>query len=49
MKPGTLTITIGAAVITDKGGELVVAGSVIGSIDYGRGQMEFKMCIRDSH
>ncbi|WP_421189084.1 curculin (mannose-binding) lectin protein [Aeromonas sanarellii] len=41
VKPGTLTITIGAAVITDKGGELVVAGSVIGAIDYGRGQMEF--------
>ncbi|WP_323937937.1 curculin (mannose-binding) lectin protein [Aeromonas caviae] len=41
VKPGTLTITIGAAVITDKGGELVVAGSVIGSIDYGRGQLEF--------
>ena len=40
-KPGTLTITIGAATITDKGGELVVAGSVIGSIDYGRGQLEF--------
>lgn len=41
VKPGTLTITIGAATITDKGGELVVAGSVIGSIDYGRGQLEF--------
>lgn len=40
-KPGSLTITIGAATITDKGGELVVAGSVIGSIDYGRGQLEF--------
>ncbi|WOQ12507.1 curculin (mannose-binding) lectin protein [Aeromonas media] len=40
-KPGTVTITIGAATITDKGGELVVAGSVIGSIDYGRGQLEF--------
>ncbi|MBS4699372.1 curculin (mannose-binding) lectin protein [Aeromonas media] len=41
VKPGTLTITIGAATITDRGGELVVAGSVIGSIDYGRGQLEF--------
>ncbi|WP_393936411.1 curculin (mannose-binding) lectin protein [Aeromonas rivipollensis] len=40
-KPGSLTIVIGAATITDKGGELVVAGSVIGSIDYGRGQLEF--------
>lgn len=40
-KPGTVTITIGAAVITDRGGELVVAGSVIGSIDYGRGSLEF--------
>ncbi|RQM61646.1 curculin (mannose-binding) lectin protein, partial [Aeromonas enteropelogenes] len=40
-KPGTVAITIGAAVITDKGGELVVAGSVVGSIDYGRGQLEF--------
>ncbi|WP_279507639.1 curculin (mannose-binding) lectin protein [Aeromonas veronii] len=40
-KPGTVTITIGAATITDKGGELVVAGSVVGSIDYGRGQLEF--------
>ncbi|MFM4847440.1 curculin (mannose-binding) lectin protein [Aeromonas rivipollensis] len=40
-KPGSLTITIGAATITDKGGELVVTGSVIGSIDYGRGQLEF--------
>lgn len=40
-KPGTVTITIGAAVITDKGGELVVAGSVIGAIDYGRGQLDF--------
>lgn len=41
VKPGTLSITIGAATITDKGGELVVAGSVIGAIDYGRGQLEF--------
>ncbi|WP_461604096.1 curculin (mannose-binding) lectin protein [Aeromonas rivipollensis] len=40
-KPGSLAITIGAATITDKGGELVVAGSVIGSINYGRGQLEF--------
>ncbi|MFM5576895.1 curculin (mannose-binding) lectin protein [Aeromonas veronii] len=40
-KPGSVTITIGAAVITDRGGELVVAGSVIGSIDYGRGSLEF--------
>lgn len=40
-KPGTVIITIGAAVITDKGGELVVAGSVIGAIDYGRGQLDF--------
>lgn len=40
-KPGSLTITIGAATITDKGGELVVAGSVVGAIDYGRGQLEF--------
>ncbi|MCX0444399.1 curculin (mannose-binding) lectin protein [Aeromonas veronii] len=40
-KPCTVTITIGAATITDKGGELVVAGSVVGSIDYGRGQLEF--------
>ncbi|MGL5948230.1 MAG: curculin (mannose-binding) lectin protein [Aeromonas sp.] len=40
-KPGSVTITIGAATITDKGGELVVAGSVVGSIDYGRGQLEF--------
>ena len=40
-KPGSLTIIIGAATITDKGGELVVAGSVIGSINYGRGQLEF--------
>lgn len=39
--PGSVTITIGAAVITDRGGELVVAGSVIGSIDYGRGSLEF--------
>ncbi|WP_368228778.1 curculin (mannose-binding) lectin protein [Aeromonas sp. R10-1] len=41
VKPGTLSITIGAATITDKGGELVVAGSVVGAIDYGRGQLEF--------
>ncbi|MFM5241212.1 curculin (mannose-binding) lectin protein [Aeromonas rivipollensis] len=40
-KPGSLAITIGAATITDKGGELVVAGVVIGAIDYGRGQLEF--------
>lgn len=40
-KPGTVTITIGAAVITDRGGDLVVAGTIIGAIDYGRGQCEF--------
>ena len=39
--PGTVSITIGAALITDRGGSLVVGGSVIGSIDYGRGQCEF--------
>lgn len=40
-KPGSVSVTIGAAVITDRGGELVLAGSVVGSIDYGRGQLNF--------
>lgn len=39
--PGTLTITIGAAVITDRGGDLLLAGTVVGSIDYGRGLLVF--------
>lgn len=40
-KPGTVSVTIGAAVITDRGGELVLGGSVIGAIDYGRGRLDF--------
>lgn len=40
-KPGSLIVTIGAAVITDRGGELVLAGTVVGAIDYGRGQLDF--------
>ena len=39
--PGTVSVTIGAAVITDRGGELVLSGTVVGSIDYGRGQLDF--------
>lgn len=40
-KPGSVSVTIGAAVITDRGGELVLAGSVVGAIDYGRGRLDF--------
>ncbi|MEG0007970.1 MAG: curculin (mannose-binding) lectin protein [Aeromonas sp.] len=40
-KPGSVSVTIGVAVITDRGGELVQGGSVVGSIDYGRGRLDF--------
>lgn len=39
--PGSVSITIGAAVIKAEGRDLVVAGTIIGSIDYVRGQLEF--------
>ncbi|HHQ4450907.1 TPA: curculin (mannose-binding) lectin protein, partial [Aeromonas veronii] len=39
--PGSVSVTIGAAVITDKGGELFLVGTVVGAIDYGRGLLTF--------
>lgn len=39
--PGSVSITIGAAVIKTDGRDLVVAGTIVGSIDYARGQLEF--------
>jgi len=40
-KHGSVSVTIGAAVITDVGGELTVGGTIIGSIDHARGLLEF--------
>lgn len=39
--PGSVSVTIGAAVIKSEGRDLVVSGTIVGSIDYGRGQLEF--------
>lgn len=39
--PNSVTVTIGAAVIKSEGRDLMVSGTIIGSIDYARGQLEF--------
>ena len=40
-QPGSLQVAIGAALIKDNGGELLLAGTVVGSIAYDRGQLTF--------
>lgn len=40
-QPGTLLMQIGAAAIKDSGGELLLGSTVVGSIDYARGFLEF--------
>lgn len=39
--PGSLTIVIGARTLTDTGGQVFDAGTVVGVIDYGRGVITF--------
>jgi hypothetical protein len=39
--PGTLRIVVGGTEITDLGGQLLVAGTPIGAIDYARGVLTF--------
>ncbi len=39
--PNSLVITIGAATVTDSAGDLLVAGTVIGAIDYALGELLF--------
>lgn len=40
-QPGSISVAIGAAVIKDSGGELVLGGTVVGSVDYQRGVLTF--------
>ena len=40
-QPGSLQVAIGAALIKDNGGELLLSGTVVGSIAYDRGQLTF--------
>lgn len=40
-EPGSVTLTVGSAVIKDQGGELLLGGTVVGSIDYPRGLLTF--------
>lgn len=40
-EPGTVTLKIGAATIKDSGGELLLGGTVVGSIAYARGLLTF--------
>ncbi len=39
--PGSLRVAVGGTEITDQGGQLMAAGTVIGSLDYGRGVLSF--------
>ncbi len=39
--PGTLSITMGGSTMTDNGGNLVVSGVTVGTIDYASGEMTF--------
>lgn len=39
--PGTLSITIGSAVLTDTGGQLFDGATAIGNVDYARGYVTF--------
>jgi len=39
--PGSLTVAVSGTQIVDQGGQLKAAGTVIGSIDYGRGLLTF--------
>jgi len=40
-EPGSVSLTVGAAVIKDSGGELLLGGTVVGAIDYQRGALTF--------
>lgn len=40
-EPGSVSVTIGAAVIQDDGGQLKVGSTIVGSINYARGLLEF--------
>lgn len=40
-QPGTVTFVIGGATIKDSGGEMVLGGTVVGSIEYQRGVVTF--------
>ena len=39
IQPGSLSITVGGATLTDNGGDLMSGATVVGTINYGRGQV----------
>lgn len=40
-QPGSVSVVIGAATIKDSGGEMILSGAVVGSIEYQRGVVTF--------